>query len=93
MLEPGVEARPWDEQLALDDDAYRAQLAYLLDRSAFYRRKLAAVGIHEPAAAGGLAEIGRLPLTEKQELRETVFPDNPVGAHLFAAQEEIVRIY
>ena len=93
MLEPEVEARPWDEQLALDDDAYRAQLAYLLDRSAFYRRKLAAAGIDEPAAAGGLAEIGRLPLTEKQELRETVSPDDPVGAHLCAAPEEIVRIY
>jgi phenylacetate-CoA ligase len=93
MLEPEVEARPWDEQLALDDDAYRAQLAYHRDRSAFYRRKLAAAGIDEPAAAGGLAEIGGLPLTEKHELRETVSPDDPVGAHLCAAPEEIVRIY
>ena len=32
MLEPAVETRPWDEQLALDDQAYREQLAYLLDR-------------------------------------------------------------
>ena len=41
MLEPVVETRPWEEQLALDDASYRAQLAYLLDRSAFYREKLA----------------------------------------------------
>ena len=40
MLEPEVETRPWDEQLALDDASYRAQLAYLLERSAFYREKL-----------------------------------------------------
>ena len=41
MLDPEVETRPWDEQLALDDASYRAQLAYLLERSAFYREKLA----------------------------------------------------
>ena len=35
MLDPQVEARSWDEQLALDDVAYRAQLAYLLERSPF----------------------------------------------------------
>ena len=41
MLEPEVETRPWDEQLALDDEAFRAQLAYLRERSRFYREKLA----------------------------------------------------
>ena len=41
MLEPEVETRPWAEQLALDDARYRAQLAYLLERSPFYREKLA----------------------------------------------------
>ena len=45
MLEPEVETRPWDEQLALDDASYRAQLAYLFERSAFYREKLRAAGI------------------------------------------------
>ena len=42
MLEPEVETRPWAEQLAIDDASYRAQLAYLFERSAFYRDKLAA---------------------------------------------------
>ena len=45
MLAPEVEARPWDEQLALDDASYREQLAYLLERSAFYREKLGVAGI------------------------------------------------
>ena len=44
MLAPEIEARPWDEQLALDDPDYRAQLAYLFERSRFYREKLAAGG-------------------------------------------------
>ena len=93
MLEPEVEARPWDEQLALDETAYRAQLEYLLDRSVFYRQKLAAAGIETADDAGGLAELAQLPLTEKHELRETVSPDDPIGSHLCATPDEIVRIY
>ncbi len=93
MLEPEVEARPWGEQLALDDDAYRSQLEYLVDRSALYRAKLAAAGIETAGEAGGLDEIDRLPLTEKQELRETVTAGSPFGAHLCAAPNELVRIY
>ena len=93
MLDPKVESRPWAEQLALDDVSYREQIAYLFSRSAFYREKLAAAGIASAAAAGGLADIGRLPLTEKSELKATCTPDNPVGAHLCAAPDEIVRIY
>ena len=41
MLEPEIESLPWPEQRELDDLSYRAQLAYLLERSAFYRTKLA----------------------------------------------------
>ena len=44
-------------------------------------------------AAGALADIARLPLTEKDELRATRTADNPIGTHLCAAASEIVRIY
>jgi phenylacetate-CoA ligase len=88
MLAPGVETRPWAEQLAIDDASYRTQVAYLLDRSAFYRDKLAGVG-----SVGGLADIAQLPLTDKRELRATCTPDNPIGAHLCAKPPEIARIY
>jgi len=93
LLEPEVEARPWEQQLALDDIAYRSQLAYLLERSPFYREKLASAGITDAGRAGGLADIARLPLTEKQELRDSVTAANPIGAHLCADREQIVRIY
>ena len=91
MLDPAVETRAWEEQVALDDAAYREQLAFLFDRSAFYREKLAGFGSAE--AAGGLAEIVRLPFTEKPELRATVTPGNPIGSHLCATRDAIVRIY
>jgi phenylacetate-CoA ligase len=73
-----------------DEESYRAQIAYLLERSAFYRDKLP---FSAPEEAGGLADIGRLPLTEKAELRATVTRENPIGAHLCATRAEIVRIY
>jgi phenylacetate-CoA ligase len=88
-----AETRPWADQLALDDASYRTQLAYLFERSAFYREKLAAAGFPSAEAAGGLADIAQLPLTDKGEIRATCTPENPIGAHLCATPSEIVRIY
>src|SRR4051812_3441273 len=83
MLEPDVETRPWRVQLALDAASFDEQLAYLLEQSPLYKEKL-----------GGpvpLDRIHELPLTDKQELRATVTPENPFGAHYTGA--DIVRIY
>jgi phenylacetate-CoA ligase len=93
MFEPEVEARPWDDQLGLDDVSYRTQLAYLFERSGFYRRKLSAAGFSGHETAGGLDRISHLPLTTKQELRDTCTAENPIGTHLCARPDEIVRIY
>jgi phenylacetate-CoA ligase len=93
MLDPRDETRPWADQLAIDDVAYREQLAYLFERSPFYRAKLTQTGHTSARAAGGLAEIAQLPTTEKAELKATATPDNPVGTHLCAERSEIVRIY
>jgi phenylacetate-CoA ligase len=93
IRDPEVETRPWDEQLAVDDESFRAQLAYLFERSPFYREKLTAAGFASPDAAGGLAQIAELPLTEKHELRDTTTAENPIGAHLCATRSELVRIY
>jgi phenylacetate-CoA ligase len=93
MLEPEVETRPWEEQLELDEERFHAQLDYLIEHSGFYRHKLQAAGLGSRGLMGGLAEIARLPLTTKQELRETVTPENPFGSHLCVAPAEIVRIY
>ena len=47
-----------------DAESYRAQIAYLLERSPFYREKLG------PSPSDRLEDIAELPLTEKSELRE-----------------------
>jgi phenylacetate-CoA ligase len=90
MLEPAVEARSWDEQTALDSVSYTEQLAYLVERSPFYREKLR---IGSGADAGGLADIAGLPLTEKDELRATRSVEEPFGTQLCVDPAELVRIY
>ena len=75
--------------MTADAEAFDRQLAYVLERSAFYREKLAG---HD-TGTGGLARISELPLTTKQELRATVTRERPFGAHLCAEPAEIVRIY
>lgn len=62
-----------------------AQLAYVLERSPFYRAKF--------AGHGRGAALEELPFTTKQELRDTVTAENPFGAHLCVESGEIARIY
>ena len=90
MLDAAVETRSWDEQLELDGESYGKQLAYLVERSRFYRAKL---GIGAADEAGGLADIAQLPPTEKDELRATRSSERPFGTQLCVEQSELVRIY
>ena len=87
MLAPEIETLAWAEQIALDDAMYRSQLAYLLERSVFYQKKL------KGFPPGGLADISALPFTEKSEIRVSCTADSPIGAHLCVERPDIVRIY
>jgi phenylacetate-CoA ligase len=93
LLEPAIESAPWEAQKSHDDPLYRQQIAYLFERSRFYQTKLAEAGFAGPAAVGGLDAINRLPFTEKDELRRTRTEAEPIGTHLTAASDEIVRIF
>jgi hypothetical protein len=54
-----AERQPWAERRALDDVSYREQLSYLLERSPFYRAKLA--GLDTGGGLVGIAESCRSP--------------------------------
>jgi phenylacetate-CoA ligase len=60
------------------------QLGYLLERSPFYRAKLASCD---------LGDFTSLPFTEKGELKATTTRENPFGAHVCVRRDEIVRVY
>ena len=93
MVEPEIELAPWDAQAADDAPLYLEQIEYLFDRARFYRDKLTGAGFAWPRAVGGLDAIAALPLTEKDELRQSRSAEQPIGTHCTATREEIVRIY
>src|SRR3954447_16191525 len=79
--------------IAPPDASYRRQIAALYERSAFYRKKLRAAEFADPAAVGGLAEIARLPFTEKDELRASQAAHPPLGAHAAIDITQAARVY
>jgi len=64
IFDPEVETRDPAAQRERDAARYRAQIAYLVERSPFYRRKLAEAGFTNARAVGGLDDIDRLPFTD-----------------------------
>jgi phenylacetate-CoA ligase len=93
MVDPEIESAPWEEQARADAPLYLRQIEYLFERSRFYRGKLERAGFATHRAVGGLDTIAALPFTEKDELRASRTPDEPIGTHLTAAPADIARIY
>jgi phenylacetate-CoA ligase len=93
MFEPEIESAPWELQSKADDGVYRDQIAYLFARSRFYRAKLAEAGFGHAGSVGGLADIAKLPFTEKDELRRSRSRADPIGAHCTAESREITRVF
>ncbi|MBV8915550.1 MAG: hypothetical protein JOZ05_21250, partial [Acetobacteraceae bacterium] len=58
-----------------------------------YCDKLQAAGIADASAAGSLDELGRLPFTEKDEIRRSQSEYPPFGNHLAADPAKLTRIY
>jgi len=77
----------------MSDEVYRRQVARLFERSGFYREKLSRAGFVSPADAGGLADIAKLPFTEKDELRQSQAAHPPLGAHACIDLSEAARVY
>jgi phenylacetate-CoA ligase len=93
LVEPEIEQAPWEDEARSDARLYLKQIEYLFERSRFYREKLERAGFATHGAVGGLGAIEGVPLTEKDELRRSRSADQPIGKHLTASPEEIVRIY
>ncbi|MEJ8573651.1 phenylacetate--CoA ligase family protein [Microbaculum marinum] len=93
IQEPELETLAWEDRLRRDGQRYREQVGYLFEHSRFYRRKLTEAGFAAAADVGGLEDIAELPFTEKDELRATRSEADPIGTHLAAPIEEVVRIF
>lgn len=86
-----AESRPWAELQAEQLARLRQQMAYLADRSAFYRQRFAASGLR-PDAVRSLDDLRHIPFTTKQALRESLQAAPLLGLHQAAADADIVQI-
>jgi phenylacetate-CoA ligase len=84
-----IEAAPPAEARRVQDERLREQVAYLADRSTFYRDK---IGADVLAGVRTVDDLADLPFTEKQELRDSLAAHPPLGNHVAAAGDEIVQI-
>lgn len=85
---PQVETMGRDELRELQSSRLREQVAYVHERSEFYRRKFAEVGL-EPGDVQGIEDIRKLPFISKDELRQSQDETPPFGAHVCAPREEV----
>ena len=68
------------------------QLAYVAARSEFYAGKLGAADV-DIAQVRGVADLERLPFTEKEELRASQEEAPPLGRHAAVGLREVVRVH
>lgn len=84
-----IETMADDARLAMQLERLRQQLAYVVERSPLYARKLgASVG-----AIRSLDDLAALPFTEKPELLVSQTTAPPLGEHLAATEESVIRVH
>jgi phenylacetate-CoA ligase len=89
---PAVETLPGEELEAMQLEKLRTQLGGLVDRSPFYRRKLAGAGF-DPARLTSLADLRHAPFTTKEELRESQIEHPPLGDYAGVDLVDVVRVH
>ena len=87
-----IETAPADRVAAVANHAWQRLAAGIEERSGFYRAKFAAAGV-SAGSISDLADLGRLPLTTKDEIVETQEAEPPFGAHLGVHPSEVKRVY
>ena len=86
-----VESMPWADIQAMQLQRLQVQLAYLADRSALYQRKLADAKI-AATDIRSLDDLQRIPMTTKQELRDSLQAAPLLGLHQAADWRDIVQV-
>lgn len=86
-----IELAPLDEVRRLQEEKLVAQMAYLKDRSPFYREKFAAAGISFEEIRT-IKDLEKAPYTYKADLRESLAAEPPFGRHLAADRRDIIQM-
>jgi phenylacetate-CoA ligase len=89
---PQFEEMPPAALRDLQERKLRSQLAYVWDRSPFYREKLSAAGVTSKDVRT-IDDLAHVPFTTKDELRASQLAQPPLGAHAAASMDEVVRVH
>ncbi len=90
-LDPEIETMSPATVRALQQQKLAKQLDYVFARSPFYQDKMKAAGIRREHLRT-LADLDRVPLTTKEELRESQRAAPPLGRHACADMASVIRI-
>ena len=85
---PQIETMPREQLRELQDQRLREQVAYVYQRSPFYRDKFDEVGV-EPGDITGVEDLHKLPFINKDELRKSQAETPPFGRHVCADKTDI----
>lgn len=77
---------------SLQENKLKKQLKYVWKNSPFYQKKLKEAGI-SPKDFKSLEDLKKFPYTTKDELRESQAQHPPLGDHVAAPMEKIIRIH
>ena len=86
IRDPKIECMSRDEMTALQSERLVKQVKNVYEHVEFYRKKMDEMGV-EPGDIKGIEDIGKLPFTTKEDLRDHY----PFGL-LAVPQEKIVRV-
>src|SRR5437773_4774728 len=90
-LDERIETATHEEIQKLQDARLAKQLDYLFVRSVFYQEKFRAAGLRREHYRC-LGDLQRFPFTTKEELRESQAAFPPLGKHIAADLDDIIRV-
>ena len=86
-----VETMSPDKLFQLEGELLKKQLAYIYEKSPYYRRKMKEYNVSLKDIKG-MEDLQKLPFTTKDDLRESQMEFGGLGGHQCAPKEKIVRI-
>ena len=90
--DPALSNLPRAQLLALQDERLRAMVAYVYERSPYWRRKLTEAGI-QPGEIQSVADLPRLPFTTRAELDAEQAEHPPFGEYTCSPRESWQGLY